>query len=485
MNKDLTVGSPGKSLIMFTIPLFISVMFQQMYNIADSVIAGKFAGEDALAAIGASYPITMIFMAVAVGCQIGCSVVISKHFGSGNMPMTKTCISTSLIAGTALSVVLTVVGVLFSGLFMQWVQTPENIFDDGCLYLMIYTGGFVFLFLYNVVTGIFNSLGDSKTPLYLLIGSSVGNVILDCILIIPLKMGVAGAAWATFAAQGAACILALLLLLRRVKSMQIRGGKLFSGKALGEISKVAVPSVLQQSFISVGNLFIQYMVNGFGSSAIVAGYSVAIKLNTFAITCFTTIGNGMSSFTAQNIGANKPERIKQGFRSVLIFSLATALVFFLLFFILNQPLLSLFMNEDSSQLALDTGTQFLRIVAPFYFVVCLKLLCDGVLRGSESMGCFMAATFTDLILRVILAAILSSVMNDVTGIWYSWPGAWAVATVMSVVFYMSGIWSKKLKAQSAVESEEEVKEVVAEAEEIAEEVENIAAKADDIGVEGE
>ena len=336
MNKDLTVGSPGRSLIMFTIPLFISVMFQQMYNIADSVIAGKFAGEDALAAIGASYPITMIFMAVAVGCQIGCSVVISKHFGAGNMPMTKTCISTALISGTVLSAVLTVVGVLFSGVFMQWVQTPDNIFDDGCLYLMIYTGGFVFLFIYNVVTGIFNSLGDSKTPLYLLIGSSIGNVILDCIFIIPFQMGVAGAAWATFIAQGAACLLALFLLLRRVKSMNISGGRLFSGAALADICKVAVPSVLQQSFISVGNLFIQYMVNGFGSSAIVAGYSAAIKLNTFAITCFTTIGNGMSSFTAQNIGANKPERIKQGFRSVLIFSLATALVFFLLFFLLNH-----------------------------------------------------------------------------------------------------------------------------------------------------
>ncbi len=448
MNKDLTVGSPGKSLIMFTIPLFISVMFQQMYNIADSVIAGKFAGEDALAAIGASYPITMIFMAVAVGCQIGCSVVISKHFGSGNMQMTKTCISTSLIAGAALSAVLTLVGVLFSGVFMQWVQTPDNIFGDGCLYLMIYTGGFMFLFLYNIVTGVFNSLGDSKTPLYLLIASSVGNVILDCILIIPLKMGVAGAAWATFAAQGAACILALFLLFRRVKSMKIQGGNLFSGRALGEICKVAVPSVLQQSFISVGNLFIQYMVNGFGSSSIVAGYSAAIKLNTFAITCFTTIGNGMSSFTAQNIGADKPERIKKGFRSSLFFSLGTAAVFFLLFFLLSEPLLSLFMNGDSSQLAMDTGVDFLRIVAPFYFIVCIKLLCDGVLRGSEAMGCFMAATFTDLILRVVLAAILSNTMGEVSGIWLSWPGAWIAGTIMSVIFYLTGMWSRKLKKKN-------------------------------------
>lgn len=444
MNKDLTVGSPGKSLVMFTIPLFVSVIFQQMYSIADSVIAGKFAGESALAAIGASYPITMIFMAVAVGCQIGCSVVISKHFGAGNMQMTKTCISTSLIAGTVLSAALTAVGVLFSGIFMELVQTPADIFDDGCLYLMIYTGGFIFLFLYNVVTGIFNSLGDSKTPLYLLIASSVGNIVLDIIFIIPLKMGVAGAAWATFAAQGAACILALALLFRRLKYMNIKGGKLFSGRAIAEIGKVAIPSVLQQSFISVGNLFIQYMVNSFDSSAIVAGYSAAIKLNTFAITCFTTIGNGMSSFTAQNIGAKKPERIRQGFRSVLIFSLGTAALFFLLFFILNQQLLSLFMNDESSKLAMDTGVKFLQIVSPFYFVVCLKLLCDGVLRGSESMGCFMAATFTDLILRVVLAAILSRFMG-VDGIWTSWPIAWTCGTVMSIVFYKSGVWSKKLK----------------------------------------
>jgi len=168
------------------------------------------------------------------------------------------------------------------------------------------------------------------------------------------------------------------------------------------------------------------------------------------------IGNGDMLFSP--IGANKPERIKQGFRSVLIFSLATALVFFLLFFLLNQPLLSLFMNEDGSQLAMDTGVNFLRIVAPFYFIVCLKLLCDGVLRGSESMGCFMAATFTDLILRVVLAAILSNAMNDVTGIWYSWPGAWAVATVMSVIFYKSGIWAKKLISLTPEAEKEEIAE---------------------------
>ena len=300
MNKDLTLGNPGKVLISFTIPLFISVIFQQLYNIADSVIAGKFAGEDALAAIGASYPITMIFMAVAFGCQIGCSVVISRFFGSGNIVKTKTSICTALVSGTVLSAALTLIGVIFSSQLMQLVNTPENIFADGNTYLKIYTAGFIFLFMYNITTGIFNSLGDSKTPLYLLIGSSVINVILDLIFVIPFKWGVAGAAWATFIAQGAACIVSVILLLNRVKNMHTAESfEFFSFKALKEISSVAIPSILQQSFISIGNLFIQYMINDFGSS-VIAGYSAAIKLNTFAITSFANFGNGISSFTAQN-----------------------------------------------------------------------------------------------------------------------------------------------------------------------------------------
>ena len=434
MNKNLTEGNPGKVLIGFTIPLFVSVVFQQIYSISDSIIAGRYAGEDALAAVGASYPITMIFMAVAVGFQIGCSVVISKIFGSGNQSRTRSCITTALISGLAVSAIMTAAGIFLSNRLLKIINTPDNIFESGNMYLKIYTGGFIFVFIYNVATGVFNSLGDSKTPLYLLIGSSISNILLDLLFVAVFGWGVAGAAWATFIAQGAACILTMPIIFKRIKSLA-SGHKdvLFSFENFRTILFVAVPSILQQSFVSVGNLFIQSMVNNFGSS-VMAGYSSAIKLNTFSITSFATIGNGISSFTAQNIGAGKTKRIKKGLKAGMIFSLTVSLLFFILYFSLSNFLVGMFLKEkDSTPLAIDTGIKFLRIVSPFYFLVSAKLTCDGVLRGAERMKSFMAATFTDLILRVILAFIFSNMWNQ-TGIWIAWPFSWLIATAMSVFF---------------------------------------------------
>ena len=253
MMKDLTEGNPQSLLWRFTIPMFISVIFQQLYNIADSVIAGRFAGEDALAAVGASYPITMIFMAIAVGSNIGCSVVISQFFGAKRYEQMKTSVYTTLISASVLSVVLTVFGLLGSRFLMRMIQTPENIFSLGDLYLRIYIGGFVFLFLYNVATGIFTSLGDSKTPLYFLIGSSLGNIFLDYWFVAGLHWGVAGVAWATFIAQGIACVLALITMVGRLKQIKTeKRAAYFSADMLKRIARIAVPSILQQSFVSIG-----------------------------------------------------------------------------------------------------------------------------------------------------------------------------------------------------------------------------------------
>ena len=225
MNKDLTVGEPRKILWQFALPMFISVIFQQLYNIADSVIVGNFAmhGEDALAAVGASYPITMIFMAIALGCNTGCAVVISQLFGAKKYREMKTAVSTTLLASFVISIVLTVCGLLFSRGMLKMISTPENIFADADVYLKIYIGGFIFLFFYNVVTGIFTSLGDSKTPLYFLIGSSVSNIILDYVFVAMLHWDVAGVAWATFVCQGIACVLALFTLQKRLKSIELCG----------------------------------------------------------------------------------------------------------------------------------------------------------------------------------------------------------------------------------------------------------------------
>lgn len=432
--KDLTEGKAEIVLWAFTLPMFVSVIFQQLYNIADSIIAGKYAGEDALAAVGASYPITMIFMAIAVGSNVGCSVVISQLFGGRKYREMKTAIYTTLTASFLLSIVLTVIGLLGTKTLMTMIKTPENIFADGALYLRIYIVGFMFLFLYNVCTGIFTSLGDSKTPLYFLIGSSIGNVILDWIFVAIFSWGVAGVAWATFIAQGIACLLAFVTLMIRLGAIQTEDvPDFFSMKMLAKISRIAIPSILQQSFVSVGNIFIQGLVNGYGSS-VIAGYSAAIKLNTFMITSFGTLGNAVSSFTAQNIGAGKMERVKKGFKAGVALAFVIAVPVFVAYFFFGNNMMALFMKEESAK-AVETGVQFLKIVSPFYLFISLKLLADGVLRGAGSIKAFMVTTFSDLLLRVTLAYIFSAYWETI-GIWWSWPVGWTIATILSLVFYL-------------------------------------------------
>lgn len=434
MVKDLTEGAPGKVLRQFTVPMFVSVIFQQLYNIADSIIAGRFAGEDALAAVGASYPITMIFMAIAVGSNIGCSVVISNLFGAKKYKEMKTAVYTTLFTAFVLSLILTAAGLAGTKALMVMIRTPENIFADGALYLRIYIGGFTFLFLYNAATGIFSALGDSKTPLYFLIASSLGNIVLDYLFVAVLHRGVAGVAWATFIAQGIACILALLTMKRRLDEVRTEGKNvLFSWEMLRRISQIAIPSILQQSFVSVGNIFIQGLVNSYGSS-VIAGYSAAVKLNTFAITSFTTLGNGISNFTAQNLGAGKSGRIREGFRAGIQLAMLVVVCFFAVFFLFSGGVIRLFMGAEST-VALSTGVIFLRVVSPFYFVISVKLIADGVLRGAGAMKQFMVSTFTDLVLRVALAFVLSGWLESI-GIWLSWPVGWSVAAVMSVLFYL-------------------------------------------------
>ena len=443
MNKDLTVGNPQKILWQFALPMFISVIFQQLYNIADSVIVGNFAlhGEDALAAVGASYPITMIFMAIALGCNTGCAVVISQLFGAKRFREMKTAISTTLLSALVLSVVLTIIGLLFSKSMLKMISTPENILTDADVYLKIYIGGFIFLFFYNVITGLFTSLGDSQTPLYFLIGSSVSNILLDYVFVAIFHWDVAGVAWATFVCQGIACILAMFTLQKRLRTIQTEeSAEKFSWPMMKKIMSFAIPSILQQSFVSIGNIFIQNLINSFGSS-VIAGYSAAIKINTFAVTCFSTTGNAVSSFTAQNVGAGLNDRVKKGLKTGLMMGFLIATPFFLSGFFWGSVLITLFMKEQS-EVALGTGMQFLKIVAPFYFVIPMKLITDGLLRGSGAMRYFMISTFSDLILRVALGYILA-VPFGTTGIWLSWPIGWSIGTILSLLFYAKGVWKIK------------------------------------------
>lgn len=432
MIKDLTQGSPDKVLLQFSVPMFISAIFQQLYNIADSVIAGKFAGEDALAAIGASYPITMVFMAIAFGINIGCSVIISQLFGAKQMEKVKTAIFTTLISTLALSCILTGVGMACSHVFMDMVDTPQNIYSGAMEYFNIFILGLIFLFFYNVCNGIFTSMGDSKTPLYLLIVSSVANVFLDLLFVAVYHWGIAGAAWATFMAQGASGIMAVIILLYRVKRLASKEFAVFSFDMLKQIGVVSIPSILQQSSISIGNILVQRVVNGFGSS-VIAGYASAIKLNTFALMAINTLSNAVSCFTAQNIGAKKFDRVKLGFKSTVKMTSVIIIPFTLIYFIFSTAMIQIFLPEDSTQ-AIPTGVLFLKIVSPFYLVVALKIIADGILRGCGLMKQFMISTFVDLVLRAILAFVFAAWLGS-TGIWLSWPIGWSVGMVLSVYYY--------------------------------------------------
>ena len=441
--KDLTVGEPGKVLRMFCLPMFGSIIFQQLYNLADSFVAGKLIGEEALAAVGNSYEITLIFIAFAFGCNIGCSVIVSQLFGAKKLSEMKTAVYTSLFSTGAVCVVLMTAGMLLSETLLRMIRTPDNILSDSLLYLNIYIMSLPFVFFYNVATGIFSAMGDSQTPFIFLAVSSTVNVGMDILFVASFGMGVAGVAWATFICQGVSCILAVIVVLKRLSRIETDGKvKLFSRKILGRIASIAIPSTLQQSFISVGNILIQGVINGFGSGTI-AGYAAAVKLNNLVITSLTTLGNGVSNFTAQNIGAGKNERINAGFKAALKLVWALSLPIALLYFFAGEPLIRLFMDEPTDT-AVQTGIIFLRIVSPFYVIASVKLAADGVLRGAGLMGRFMTATFTDLILRVVLAFVLSPVFGS-TGIWAAWPIGWCIATALSVTFYIRKFVHKRNK----------------------------------------
>ncbi len=447
MNRDLTVGKPESVLWRFCMPLFGSIVFQQLYNIADSLVAGKFIGENALAAVGNSYEITLIFIAFAFGCNIGCSVVVSQYFGAKRYGEMKTAVHTGMIASAVTCLILMLIGIFGCDALLKLIRTPAEIFDDSSLYLDVYALGLPFVFFYNISEGIFSALGDSKTPFCFLAVSSLSNIGMDVLFVAGFHMGVAGVAWATFLCQGVSCVVALIFVFRRLRGMPSdEPSQAFSLPIFKKFAMVAIPSILQQSFISVGNIIIQGVINGFGP-AVVAGYSAAVKLNNLVITSFTTLANGISNYTAQNLGAKKLVRIREGFRAgaKMVWLLSIPLI--ALYWLGSDALIKLFV-ENPSRTALDTGRAFLRILSPFYLIISIKLVADGVLRGSSMMKQFMVSTFTDLTLRVALAFVLSAAMGA-TGIWCAWPVGWSIAAVLSILFYRRGAWEHHPAVPSA------------------------------------
>lgn len=440
MVKDLTVGKPSKIIVQYSIPMLLSMVFQQLYNIGDSIIAGKILGESALAATGASYPITMIFVAIGAGAGSGIAVIIANLFGQKRYKDLKTASATSLIALFVLGGILTLAGVLLSSPLISALNTPSEIFTDSVEYLKIYIYGVIFMLIYNGANSIFNGMGDSVLPLGLLIFSSVSNIILDIVLAKPF--GVKGLAYATLIAQGTAGCLAFILLIFRLRKVGDKEKfKLFNFRLLGNISKVAVPSILQQSFVSIGMLGVQSLINSMGV-ATVAGYSAAIKINSFCIACLGTMSGAVSSYTAQNISVGAYDRVRKGYISSNVIMGIVCIIFTTLALTLNKFLLGLFMDTSASAEAFQIGTRFLTIASPCYIIVAFKLNSDGVMRGAGAMKAFMLSTFVDLALRVAFSFILVPIIGF-DGICASYPIGWGISAVIAIGFYLSKKWQKK------------------------------------------
>lgn len=447
MEKDYLIRRrPIAALLIFALPMMLGNFFQQLYTMADSAIVGRLVGEEALAAVGASYSLTNVFISIAIGGGVGASVITGQTFGRRDFSRMKRSVSTALLSFLAISIVLGGVGLALSRQIMVLLRTPANILDDATTYLNIYFLGLPFLFMYNVLSSMFNALGRSRIPLYLLIFSSVLNVALDIYMVGPLQMGVAGAAWATLIAQGISAVLSFCIFLKELRAYPgSLSGRLFDVAELKNMAKVALPSILQQSTVSIGMMLVQSVVNSFGSQML-AGYSAAMRIESVCIVPMSAMGNAISSYTAQNIGAGRQDRVRAGYRVSygMVFALAAAIC--LVVQLLAGQLISLFL-EDGSTVAFETGMACTRFMAWFYALIGLKMISDGVLRGAGDMTMFTVANLVNLGLRVVLAVTLAPRFG-IQFVWMAVPMGWLVNYLISFFQYRTGKWAKLHKASS-------------------------------------
>ena len=444
MKKEkMLTGNVGSVLFFFAVPMIIGNLFQQFYNMADSVIVGRYVGEDALAAVGASYSLTTVFIMIAIGGGIGASVLTSQYLGAGEYGKMKTSISTALISFLLFSIILAVFGFLWNEQILIALKTPDNILKDAMRYLSIYFCGLPFLFMYNVLSAVFNALGKSMIPLLLLLFSSVSNVLLDLYMVRSLHMGVAGVAIATVIAQGISVVISsvILLFVLRDFSEQEATNTIYSIDMLRRGTRIAIPSIAQQSIVSIGMLLVQSVVNGFGSS-VLAGYSAGTRIESVCIVPMIATGNAVSTFTAQNLGAGQPKRVKKGYHAGLCMVGIFALVIAVILQVFHTGLIQIFLESGESVAALETGKRYLRFISLFFVLIGCKATTDGVLRGAGDVNVYMAANLANLSIRVLFAR-LGAPYFGVDAVWWAVPIGWGVNFLISYLWYRTGHWQKK------------------------------------------
>ncbi len=440
--ENLITQPPARSLFFFALPMIIGNLFQQFYNMADSIIVGNLVGEDALAAVGASYSFTTVFIMIAIGGGIGASVLTSQYLGAGHYREMKSSVYTFLIAFAVFSTLLAVLGFAVNPTVLRLLKTPDNILSDAVSYLQIYFVGLPFMFMYNILSANFNALGRSRIPLFLLIFSSILNIVLDLWMVGSLKMGVAGAAVATVIAQGIAAVISLVILMRLLSTYAVEGKvQRFRSDMFVTGVKVAIPSIVQQSIVSIGMLLTQSAVNRFGSSAL-AGYSAGTRLESLCIVPMIATGNAMSTFTAQNLGAGKPERVRQGYRAAYGIIIGFGVLLIAVSQLYYAPILSAFVEQGESAVAFETGTAYFRFIGFFFSFLGFKAITDGILRGAGDIKIYMLANLINLAIRVAVAQLCSPIWG-IELIWYAVPMGWAANYLISYLWYRTGNWKRR------------------------------------------
>lgn len=437
---NMTEGNPVRCMLTFAIPMILGNLFQQFYNMMDSIIVGKLVNSDALAAVGSSVAITMLFVMVAIGTGIGCSVLISQLFGAKKMEQMKTAISTALIAILIFSILLSVVGRVLSAPILALLGTPEDIFVLAKQYLDIYFYGFFFLFLYNAFSAVFNALGDSKKPLCFLIFSSILNIGLDLLFVGRFQWGVAGAAWATLIAQAISAVLSFVVLMYKLKRIPSGQFSYFDKRMLLNMTRVAIPTIVQQSMVSIGMLLIQGAVNRVGVTFL-SGYTAAVRIDGMAIVPMVNAGNAVSTFVAQNMGAGRLDRAKKGYHIGLVMAAGIGLAIGVLMFFCGDTFVGFFMDAKKDAEAIAIGAQYISIVSMFYFVMGAMNSTSAVLRGAGDMKWFMSVTLVNLFVRVALTYLLLDVTNGMIIMWAN-PIGWTIGLAIALFRYKQGGWKK-------------------------------------------
>ncbi|MBO5007168.1 MAG: MATE family efflux transporter [Clostridia bacterium] len=447
MNNYLTEKKPFSALLVFALPIIIGNMFQQFYTLVDSAVVGRYVGITALAAVGASTSLTNIFIFVASGGGMGASVIVSRYFGAKEYKKMKSAIYTAMLSFLILSTLLAAFGLVFGKGIMTLLKTPPDALELAVEYLNIYFYGLPLLFMYNIISSMFNALGKSKIPLVFLIFSSLLNIFLDFYMVTELEMGISGVAWATFIAQGISALLSFIVFMFEMRKFSEKSDKFFDTTELSTMTNVALPSILQQSTVSIGLMLVQSVVNSFGSE-VLAGFTASMRVESLVIVPFIAIGNALSSYTAQNLGAGKEERVKEGFRTALGMVGVFAVIICVFLQFCSSPIVEFFLGDDLTPAALETGIGYMSFMSWFYVLIGLKMAMDGVLRGAGDMFMFTVANLANLALRVILAVTLAPIFG-VAFVWYAVPVGWLLNFSLAFAQYKTGKWKSIYKAKTA------------------------------------